>query len=241
MSDAPHDTNAPAVDGGITAPRSGFVFDEHVAPKFDSHVRKSVPDYDYLQTLAGQLSDWFVRDGGTVIDIGASTGESLCRVRDRNPAKKLRLLGYDNSTAMIQQAKEKGIEVIFSDAGELLKVLPFNYGLALYTLQFLRPGERHRILSTLYSCMMDGGALFVVEKVLGSVPEFQDLTAQLYWDMKLRNGLNPEEVLNKAAALRGVMHPITVEENEHAFRKVGFQRIELIYRNLQFAGWIVQK
>jgi tRNA (cmo5U34)-methyltransferase len=86
-----------------------------------------------------------------------------------------------------------------------------------------------------------GGGFFVVEKVLGSIPEFQDITQSLYWEMKLENGLSPDEVLNKAAALRGQMFPMTVAENEALFRRVGFVRYELVYRHLQFAGWLLMK
>ena len=97
------------------------------------------------------------------------------------------------------------------------------------------------MLSVCYDSLKRGGGFFVVEKVLGSIPEFQDMTQSLYWDMKMENGLSPKEVLNKAAALSGQMFPMTVAENEALFRKVGFVRYELVYRHLQFAGWLLMK
>ncbi|MEX0331467.1 MAG: methyltransferase domain-containing protein [Puniceicoccaceae bacterium] len=226
---------------GIETSRSNWVFDEKVAPKFDEHVRKSVPDYDRIQDLAASLSDWFVKDGGTVVDLGASTGETLHRIQKRNPAKKIEVIGYDNSSAMIQQAKAKGVDVHFCDLSMLTEMRGHDYGVSLYTLQFLRPGAKQTVLSVCYDSLKRGGGFFVVEKVHGSIPEFQDITQQLYWEMKLENGLTPKEVLNKAAALRGNMFPMTVAENEALFRRVGFVRYELVYRHLQFAGWLLMK
>lgn len=226
---------------GIETTRSNWVFDEAVAPKFDEHVRKSVPDYERIQDMAATYADWFVQEGGTVVDLGAATGETLQRIRARNPDKKIEVLGYDNSRAMIAKAKEKGVDVHFCDLSLLTQIHGHDYGVALYTLQFLRPGAKQTVLSVCYDSLKRGGGFFVVEKVLGSIPEFQDISQQLYWDMKMANGLSPEEVLHKAAALRGQMFPATVAENEALFRRVGFARYELVYRHLQFAGWLLMK
>ncbi len=226
---------------GIETSRSNWVFDEKVAPKFDDHVRKSVPDYDRIQDMAASFADWFVKDGGSVVDLGASTGETLLRIKNRNPNKEIDVIGYDNSRAMIQQAKAKGVDVHFCDLSMLTEMRGHDYGVSLYTLQFLRPGAKQTVLSVCYDSLKRGGGFFVVEKVLGSIPEFQDIAQQLYWEMKMENGLSPEEVLNKAAALRGNMFPATVAENEALFRRVGFVRHELVYRHLQFAGWLLMK
>lgn len=107
---------------GIETTRSNWVFDEKVASHFDEHVRQSVPDYDRIQDLAASLADWFLQDGGTVIDLGASTGETLLRTQARCPQKKIKVLGYDNSRAMIQQAKAKGVDVHFCDLSMLTQV-----------------------------------------------------------------------------------------------------------------------
>ena len=46
-------------DDKIISKQSNWVFDEHVAPEFDKHVRKSVPNYVHVQELAETFSDWF--------------------------------------------------------------------------------------------------------------------------------------------------------------------------------------
>jgi hypothetical protein len=57
--------------------------------------------------------------------------------------------------------------------------------------------------------------------------------------MKIRNGLTPAQVLNKAHALRGCMYPKTIAENEAEFRAAGFSQVELVFKDLQFCGWLL--
>lgn len=225
-------------DQQIPTQRSNWVFDEHVAPHFDEHVRKSVPDYDRVQELAATFSDWFTHPGSTVLDFGASTGETLRRIRERH-AKPLNLVGYDNSLAMIEQAARKGVAITFQDLERLSQVPVFSYGVALYTLQFLRPGPRRQLLQRIAQSLEPGGGMMVVEKVLGNCSATQDIIQQIYWDMKLANGLTPAQVLHKAQALRGCMFPQTIADNEADFRTAGFSQSEIVFKDVQFCGWLL--
>ena len=225
-------------DDAITTEASNWVFDEHVAPHFDEHVRKSVPEYDRVQDLAVKFSDWFTYPESTVLDFGAATGETMLRIRKKH-SKPLNLIGYDNSQAMIEQAALKGVEVAFKDLERLTDIQPFAYGVALYTFQFLRPQARQRLIYQIAKAIEPEGGLFVVEKVLGTYPTTQDIIQQLYWDMKIANGLTPAQVLNKAHALRGCMFPKTISENEAEFRAAGFSQVELVFKDLQFCGWLL--
>jgi tRNA (cmo5U34)-methyltransferase len=225
-------------DEQITTEASNWVFDEHVAPHFDEHVRKSVPEYDRVQELAVMFSDWFTHADCKVLDFGAATGETMLRIRNRH-TKPLELIGYDNSHAMIAQAAKKGIDVTFKDLERLTNIPDFSYGVALYTFQFLRLQARQQLIYRIAQSLERGGGLFVVEKVLGTYPTTQDIIQQLYWDMKIANGLTPAQVLNKAHALRGCMFPKTIQENEAEFRGAGFSQIELVFKDLQFCGWLL--
>lgn len=79
-------------DDKIKSKPSNWVFDEQVAVNFDEHIRKSVPCYSQVQAYAERLSDWFTYPDCTVLDFGASTGETLSRIKNRH-SKRLRLIG----------------------------------------------------------------------------------------------------------------------------------------------------
>ena len=185
-------------DDRIISRQSNWVFDEHVAPEFDKHVRKSVPNYVHVQELAETFSDWFTYPNSTVIDFGASTGETLRRIKRRH-SKALNIIGYDNSQAMINQAKLKGIDITFADLEKPLDFPNISYAVSLYTLQFLRPYARNALLKRIYHCLENCGGMFVVEKVLGSTAQMQDILQQLYWEMKAKNGFSSEQIINYAA------------------------------------------
>ena len=140
---------------------------------------------------------------------------------------------------MIEQAALKGVDVAFKDLERFTDIPPFAYGVALYTFQFLRPQARQRLIYQIAKAIEPEGGLFVVEKVLGTYPTTQDIIQQLYWDMKIANGLTPAQVLNKAHALRGCMFPKTIAENEAEFRAAGFSQVELVFKDLQFCGWLL--
>lgn len=229
-------------DKDITSSRSNWVFDEHVAPHFDEHVKKSVPNYIHVQELAETFSDWFTYPNCTVIDFGASTGESLRRIKYRHlkNGKNFNLIGYDNSEAMIKQAKLKDIDISFADLEKPLELPNFAYGLSLYTLQFLRPDARRNLLKRIYQKLDSAGAMFIVEKVMGSTPRMQDVLQQLYWEMKSNNGFTSEQIINKAKALRGCMYLKTIAENEKEFSECGFD-CEIVFKEYQFCGWLLSK
>ena len=212
-------------DDRIISRQSNWVFDEHVAPEFDKHVRKSVPNYVHVQDLAETFSDWFTYPDSTVVDFGASTGETL---------------RYDNSQAMINQAKTKGVDITFADLEKPFVLPNFSYAVSLYTLQFLRPDARNTLLKRIFHSLENCGGMFVVEKVLGSTSQMQDILQQLYWEMKAKNGFSSEQIINKAKALRGCMYPKTVADNEAEFRAIGFNS-EIVFKESQFCGWLLTK
>ncbi len=110
----------------------------------------------------------------------------------------------------------------------------------MYTLQFLQPNARRELLKKIYRKLPDNGALFVVEKVLGSTPQMQDILQQLYWEMKAKNGFNSEQIINKSKALRGCMFPKTIGDNEGEFHSLGYN-FEIVFKEYQFCGWLLTK
>ena len=59
-----------------------------------------------------------------------------------------------------QQAAKKGVEVAFTDLERLVDIPPFDFGVALYTLQFLRTQARQQLVYRLAKALCDRGAGF---------------------------------------------------------------------------------
>lgn len=234
------------VDETISAVPGEWRFNEEVSRAFDSHVRKSVPFYDEIQRMVVELSEYFVSDGSVVYDLGSSTGETLYRLAEYHAGKEnLQLTGVEVSEAMIEEARRKvtspSVGFRHSNVLDVEFSPPPDLVTSVFTLQFLRLAERRRLLRRLGEALVEGGALLLLEKTRGDSAAFEDMWTELYWDFKRRQGLTPEEVLGKAESLRGVLNPLTQEENLALLRQSGFSRVEPFFKWYNWTGFLAVK
>src|SRR5262249_36169158 len=130
---------------------SDFAFGEETAAVFDDMLSRSVPFYDEIQRMLGEIAADFATDGTSVYDLGCSTGTTLSTL-DALP-QNVHLIGVDASEAMLAKA-ERNL------AGALrhpysLACQDLNQGALIdnasvvamcLTLQFVRPLYRERLL-----------------------------------------------------------------------------------------------
>jgi len=233
------------VDDTISAIEGGWKFTDNVAENFDAHVRKSIPLYEEVQRMVVDMSEWFVRDGSTIYDIGSSTGETILHLHNKHIAKQnVRYIGIDNSKGMVKQAQEKitakNVKFLHRD---VLKIIfdEADLVISLFTMHFLSAAERLQILQKAYQCLRDGGALIMAEKVLAEEGRINDLWTELYWDFKKRQGLQDDQILQKARSLRGILRPFTITENLKQLRMIGFKSIDIFFKWYNFAGILAIK
>jgi tRNA (cmo5U34)-methyltransferase len=110
--------------------------------------------------------------------------------------------------------------------------------LAVLTLQFIPIEHRQRVIRNAYRNTVPGGALIVVEKVLGAASELDDLFTARYLAQKAANGYTSEEIDRKRAALEGVLVPVTARANEEMLRAEGWGPVDCFWRWVNFVGWI---
>lgn len=241
------------VDKHLSASIGGFTFDEKVAQYFDDHVRKSVPMYDEIQRMILEMSDWFIQPNSWVYDLGCATGETINRLSSKFRAgccnKNPYFMGVDESEAMIEKAAEKlkGLRNVSLRVANLNShELAFNSNdtslvLMLYTLQFVKPAERLRLLTDIYKALIDNGALIVVEKIVGNNPRFNEMWIELFHDMKLRNGLTLDNIKAKSNSLRGILMPYSFEKNIELLEAAGFRNVDVFFKWYNFIGLVAVK
>ncbi|RPK93782.1 tRNA (cmo5U34)-methyltransferase [Streptomyces sp. ADI98-10] len=239
-------TGAVAVGDGLKlgggAPWS---FAGPVADGFDEHVSRSVPQYEVGHRLVVDLGEHFIRPGGTVYDVGCSTGKLLAAVDARHRARGAQLVGLDVEPDMVRTARRRfadraDVEIALADARGY-PWAPACLVVAHYTLQFVPVGDRPTLLTALYGALEPGGALLWFEKTLAPSPRLQDVAAQAYSEHKLTAGYEPGEVLAKARSLRGVLYPLTSSENRAMLRAAGFRDVMTVHQHLAFEGVLAVK
>lgn len=224
--------------------------DEFVVQHFDEHVKASIPMYDEIQRMISEIAQFFVRENDLIIDLGSSTGKTITSI-DNALGKDYDVIGVDNSEEMLEYCR-KNVHLVGSTTWmlhdlndsltEKIKSTD-NVSLivSLYTLQFIKLENRQRLIKECYEFLRKDGAIFIVEKIEGTNARFNEMMTEFYNDMKVRNGLDPADNVKKTRSLRGVMCPITLEDNIKLLEQSGFKKIEVVFKWYNFAGILAIK
>ncbi len=234
-----------------TARRSDFEFNIAIASVFDNMIARSVPFYLEQQLMIKEIVKRFWIPGTNVYDLGCATATTLIHL-GRELEGPGRLIGYDNSIPMLEQARRKieesglenRIELRYGDLnGDLSKLSLENTSAVTmcWTLQFIRPLRRDDLIKWIYNGLAKNGVMVVTEKVLTKSTDMNRLFIDFYHDFKRHNGYTDEEVLRKREALENVLIPYRTDENLETFRRNGFQIVEAFFQWYNFAGFLCVK
>ena len=222
-----------------------FEFDEEVASVFDDMLNRSVPFYKEMQRLSINFACNFLDEKDKVYDLGCSTASTLIEL-SKHCEHNLELIGIDNSTAMLNRASKKAkafgvdIELINSDLHDV------NYTnakliLSNYTLQFIRPLQREKLVKKIFDSLEDEGIFIFSEKVISSNSKLNKQSIDEYYEFKKTQGYSEFEISQKREALENVLIPYTEEENKKMILDAGFSHCETIFKWVNFATFIAIK
>ncbi len=221
-----------------------FEFDEEVANVFDDMLERSVPFYKENLNLQINILKNLLQENDTVIDLGSSTGTFLIELSKKN--NKLNLIGIDNSPAMIEKAKQKakafGSNVKFIETDFL--EYKFNNPKAVianYTIQFVRPLKREKLIQKIYNSLKQDGIFLMSEKLITENKKLNKIMIDLYYNYKKEKGYSEYEIARKREALENVLIPYSMNENIEMLKNAGFKDIDIIFRWNNFATFIAFK
>jgi tRNA (cmo5U34)-methyltransferase len=225
-----------------------FEFDESVATVFDDMLARSVPMYAECQNLVVEMANRFIRNGSKVYDLGCSTG-TLINLLATSLSDKSNVIyaGVDNSAPMLARAKEKlaninsSCELIESDIEGDFEMSNASLIIMNYTLQFLSPLHRETMVEKIYQAMNPDGAFILIEKVVAESNEMDDIFIQSHHDFKSDKGYSKLEIAKKKEALDNVLIPLKLSENIKLLKDAGFDKTEVFFKWLNFAGMIAVK
>tara|TARA_Y100000389_G_scaffold203786_1_gene253464 strand:- start:4899 stop:5612 length:714 start_codon:yes stop_codon:yes gene_type:complete len=230
------------IDKKISSLRSNWKFDKKVVNNFEQHINSSVPFYRISHDLTLKMSDFFIKDKSIYYDLGCSKGNLLKDIQNRHSKKNFKLIGIDESKEMIKSAQNKTKKIKL----HCKNLVNFNYEksdfiTSLYTLQFVQPKFRQKLINKLYSSLNWGGGLILFEKIRGNDARFQDILNFSYFDYKTEQNLSAIEILNKEISLRSVLEPYTIKTNIDFLKRAGFKDVMPISQYLCFVGFLAIK
>lgn len=242
-------TDQPSVekptDKTPVVPGERWAFDEEVTRVFDDMLERSIPQHETMRDTVLDVADRFAKPETYVVDLGAARGEATARLLDRRGAT-LRYSLVETSRPMAEALRtrfspwvERGVVRVHET--DLRADYPrevCSVVMAVLTLQFVPIEYRQAILRRAFKSLLPGGAIVLVEKVLGATAELDALMVDLYLAKKRSSGYSPEEISRKRLALEGVLVPVTADMNLQFLRGAGFSQVDCVWRWQNFAAWV---
>ena len=196
-------------------------FDEKVAEVFPDMIKRSVPGYSNIISMIGMLAGRFVTPHSQVYDLGCSLGAATLSMRRNIDVAGCKIIGVDNSPAMVERCQRhidayKAATPVEIIEGDILDIDINNASMVVlnFTLQFLAPDNRQRLLNRIYQGLNPGGVLVLSEKFSFQDKQIGELLFNMHHDFKRANGYSELEISQKRSMLENVMLTDPVETHK---------------------------
>lgn len=225
-----------------------FTFDAQVVEVFPDMISRSVPGYNTIIDTIGRLSQRYVQDNTKVYDLGCSLGAATLAMRRAITAKDARIIGVDNSAAMVERCKmhvnafrgDTPCEIIEGDI-ENIDINNASMVVLNFTLQFIAPEKRQALMQKIADGLVEGGILLLSEKITHQNDVCNELLTDLHHDFKRANGYSELEIAQKRTALENVMKPDSLEVNISRLEQSGFRHISPWFQCFNFTSLVAIK
>ena len=208
-----------------------FQFDERTSRVFDDMIVRSVPGYRMTVAMTALIAKHFAQPQSTLYDLGCSHGACLLAMAAGMEAATCRIVGIDNSPAMLNQCQDR-----LTDAGchqielrcEDIRCSSIDEASVVvlnFTLQFVPIEDRYRLLTRIHGGMRPGGVLVISEKILMENDQTDQLLSDLHHQFKRANGYADLEISQKRESLENVLVRESIADHRDRLRSVGFDTI----------------
>ena len=212
-----------------------WTFDEKVAEVFPDMVQRSVPGYSNIISMIGMLADRFVQPNSMIYDLGCSLGAATLAIRRQIKQDNCRIIAVDNSLPMVERCK-KHIDAYCNIKMQNASMVVLNF-----TLQFLTPDNRQRVLNNIYQALIPNGILVLSEKFSFSDRTVDELLFNMHHDFKRANGYSELEISQKRNMLENVMLTDTIESHKQRLNNAGFEHVDTWFQCFNFGSIIAIK
>jgi tRNA (cmo5U34)-methyltransferase len=225
-----------------------FVFDQTVVDVFPDMIKRSVPGYATIINMIGNLAERYVQGGSYCYDLGCSLGAATLAMRHRIRAADCKIVGVDNSAAMIERCQQ----IMAADSGEIpvelvcaniqdVKLQQASMAVLNFTLQFITVEQRLGVLAGIANGLLPGGVLILSEKVVFEDEPHQQLMTELHHNFKRAQGYSDLEIAQKRTAIENVLIPETLQTHRDRLRQAGFRSVDVWFQCFNFASLIAIK
>ena len=225
-----------------------FAFDDRVARVFPDMIKRSVPGYTTVVAMTGLIAARYAQPGTVLFDLGCSLGASTLAMRQHTLAPGCRIVGVDNSQAMLSQCRtiidtdshETPVDLVCGDLAQIT-VQDASVVVLNWTLQFVPVEQRVDVVQGIYDGLRPGGVLVLSEKVTFEDAHLDALNIDLHHEFKRANGYSDLEIANKRSALENVLIPETLATHKRRLGNAGFDSCDVWFQCFNFASIVAVK
>ncbi|MCE9678793.1 carboxy-S-adenosyl-L-methionine synthase CmoA [Shewanella sp. AS1] len=227
---------------------SDFKFDDRVAGVFNDMIRRSVPGYAQIINTLGDFAEKYVSPRSRVYDLGCSLGAATLSVRRRLDGRDCTIIAVDNSQSMIERCQqnlsayvsETPVDLVCGDIRDI-EIHQASMVILNFTMQFLAPKDRDKLIGKIYQGLLPGGILVLSEKLTFEDGEVHSLLDALHLDFKRANGYSELEISQKRSSLEHVMKPDSLNQHKQRLQQQGFKHFDLWFQCFNFASMVAIK
>ena len=225
-----------------------FAFNREVADVFDDMLVRSVPLYRESIYRQARLASRFYQAGTRMYDLGCSHGNLGHLICEQFLHRGFTMVGVDTSWPMLEKYRQRlqqdragsAINLVCGSM-EDIKIENASVVVVNLTLQFLDTARRDGLICRIFSGMLPGGALLLMEKTVHPDAFGNALEQDFYRQFKRENGYSDLEISQKRDALEKVLVPDTLETHFRRLDQAGFSFWDVWLKWFNFSGIIAVK
>lgn len=225
-----------------------FEFDNKIANVFEDMLKRSIPGYSAIISAIGMLTKIYAQPNSNYYDLGSSLGASALAIRRNITHKNCKVIAIDNSQAMVNRSKDiiemdnSSIPIdIYCDDIRNFKIENAAVVVLNYTLQFISPKNRDKIIQNIFDGMKNGGILILSEKIVFEDNELNERQISRYHNFKRLNGYSDIEISKKKEALENVLIPDTIKVHKKRLFNAGFKTADVWHQTFNFISIVAEK
>ncbi len=237
-------------DNIFAVPRANlgdFTFDDTVANVFPDMIKRSVPGYSNIVQAIGMFTKKHAQENTNLYDLGCSLGACTIEMR-RNAPKNCKVIGIDNSNAMLKRAKDiilnyKSETPVALELADITTYPLENASVIVlnFVLQFIPMELRDNLIKKIYDALTPGGILVLSEKFAFPDERIKTALYDLHLDFKRANGYSELEIAQKRSSIENVLIPETIAKHKERLAQVGFNSMDVWFQCFNFGSFIAIK
>ncbi|MDB2373965.1 carboxy-S-adenosyl-L-methionine synthase CmoA [Psychrosphaera haliotis] len=225
-----------------------FTFDRSVVEVFPDMIQRSVPGYSTIVSSIGKLAKQFQQENSNIYDLGCSLGAATIAMRKFVDAPNCKIIGVDNSEAMVERCRlhinafksSVPAEIQCADINDI-EIENASVVVMNFTLQFIPPEKRRFLLDKIFAGLKPGGVFILSEKFVFDDETINDALTDLHLDFKRANGYSELEISQKRSAIENVMKIDSFQAHIERLGNVGFSHVSSWYQCFNFGSFIAIK